>query len=128
MAFVLIPVVFRGPTHGEAKLEIARDTIGACLDAVEERFPGLRELVIDAGSGGIHRFVKLTLNGVLLERSPSVLHTPVSAKDEIEVIAAIAGGEKAAPGLAPNRGPPARAGKNPPPDSPTHERHAPPDW
>lgn len=92
MAVVLIPIVFRGPTQGESKLEISAGTIGACFDAVEEKFPGLRQLVIDPESGGIHRFVKLTLNGVLLDRDPAVLATPVSAADEIEVIAAIAGG------------------------------------
>jgi len=92
MAVVLIPVIFRGPTHGEAKVDTRVDTIGACFDAVEEKFPGLRELVIDPETGGIHRFVKLTLNGVLLDRTPTILDTPVSATDEIEVIAAIAGG------------------------------------
>lgn len=60
MAFVLIPVIFRGPTQGEAQIEVRVDTIGACFDAVEEKYPGLRELVIDAKSGGIHRFVKIT--------------------------------------------------------------------
>ncbi len=92
MAVVLIPVIFRGPTHGEAKVETSVGTIGACFDAVEEKFPGLRELVIDPESGGIHRFVKVTLNGVLLDRASAILDTPVSATDEIEVIAAIAGG------------------------------------
>ena len=92
MAVVLIPVIFRGPTHGEAKVETSMETIGACFDAVEERFPGLRELVIDSQSGGIHRFVQLTLNGEMLDRTPEILDTPVSAADEIEVIAAIAGG------------------------------------
>jgi molybdopterin converting factor small subunit len=92
MAVVLIPVIFRGPTHGEAKVETSVGTIGACFDAVEEKFPGLRELVIDPESGGIQRFVKVTLNGVLLDRASAILDTPVSATDEIEVIAAIAGG------------------------------------
>ena len=92
MAVVLITVIFRGPTHGEAKVETSVGTIGACFDAVEEKFPGLRELVIDPESGGIHRFVKVTLNGVLLDRASAILDTPVSATDEIEVIAAIAGG------------------------------------
>jgi molybdopterin converting factor small subunit len=73
-------------------VDTSEGTIGACFDAVETRFPGLRELVIDADSGGIHRFVKVTLNGVLLDRTPETLDTPVSATDEIEVIAAIAGG------------------------------------
>jgi molybdopterin converting factor small subunit len=92
MAVVLIPVIFRGPTHGEASLEVSEGTIRACFDAVEARFPGLRELVIDAESGGIHRFVTVTLNGVMLDRAPDILETPVSAADEIEVVAAIAGG------------------------------------
>ena len=92
MAFVHIPVIFRGPTQGESKIETDVGTIGACFDAVEERFPGLREMVIDSTTGGIHRFVKVTLNGVLLERDPAVLETAVSASDEIEVIAAVAGG------------------------------------
>lgn len=92
MAVVHIPVIFRGPTHGEARVETSAATIGACFDAVEDRFPGLRELVIDADSGAIHRFVKITLNGKLLDRTPATLDSPVSASDEIEIIAAIAGG------------------------------------
>jgi sulfur carrier protein ThiS len=49
-------------------------------------------LVVDPGTGSIHKFVKVTLNGVLLERGPETLAQPVSSTDEIEVIAAIAGG------------------------------------
>ena len=92
MAVVLIPVIFRGPTQGEAKIETPMDTLGACFAAVEDKYPGLRELVIDTKTGSIHRFVKVTLNGELLDRDPDVLDKPVSATDEIEVIAAIAGG------------------------------------
>ena len=92
MAVVLIPVIFRGPTQGEARLEMSESTIRACFDAVEEKFPGLRELVIDAESGAIHRFVTVTLNGEMLDRTAEILETPVSAADEIEVVAAIAGG------------------------------------
>lgn len=92
MAVVLIPVIFRGPTQGEARIDTPMDTIGACIDAVEEKFPGLRELVMDPQSGGIHRFVQITLNGEMLERTPEVLATAVSATDEIEILSAIAGG------------------------------------
>jgi len=92
MATVHIPVIFRGPTQGESSIETPVDTIGACFDAIEEKYPGLREMVIDAQTGGIHRFVKVTLNGVLLDRNPETLETPVSGADEIEVIAAVAGG------------------------------------
>ncbi len=92
MPTVVIPVIFRGPTRGEAEIEVPATTIGGCFDAVEAEYPGLRELVIDAEEGGIHRFVKVTLNDELLDRDPAVLETPVSAGDRIEVIAAIAGG------------------------------------
>jgi len=92
MAAVLIPVIFRGPTQGESRVSVPEQTIGACFDAVEAQFPGLRALVIDAESGGIHRFVKLSLNGDVLDRSPGLLETAVGESDEIEVIAAIAGG------------------------------------
>ena len=92
MAKVIIPVVFQGPTRGESEAVVEADTIVDCFDLVEEKFPGLRELVIDPGTGEIHKFVKVTLNGELLERDAETLARPVSATDEIEVIAAIAGG------------------------------------
>ena len=92
MATVLIPTVFQGPTRGESSVDVPAATIGACFDAVEAKFPGLRDMVIDAKTGAIHKFVKVTLNGELLDRDPSVLETAVSDRDEIEVIAAIAGG------------------------------------
>jgi molybdopterin converting factor small subunit len=92
MATVIIPIVFQAPTRGESKAEVSGDTIEACFDLVEELYPGLKPLVIDPASGAIHKFVKVTLNGELLDRDPEVLETKVSATDEIEVIAAIAGG------------------------------------
>ncbi len=92
MAVVLIPTIFRGPTLGESSIETAAATIGACLDAIEEKYPGLREMVIDPETGGVRRFVKVTLNGMILDRNPATLEKPVGAADEIEVIAAVAGG------------------------------------
>ena len=92
MPKVIIPTVFQGPTRGEAEAIVDGETLVACFDLVEQEFPGLRELVIDPATGSIHKFVKVTLNGELLDRDPETLARPVSATDEIEVIAAIAGG------------------------------------
>jgi molybdopterin converting factor small subunit len=92
MPVVLVPTAYRGPTQGESRIEVSAPTIGACLDEVETRYPGFRDLVVDARSGGVHRFVKLFLNGELQDRAPEVLGKPVSGRDEIEVLAAIAGG------------------------------------
>jgi len=92
MAAVLIPVIFRGPTQGESRLSVPEETIGACLDAVEAKFPGVRELVVDPETHGVHRFVKISLNGEVLDPDARILEMRVGPKDEIEVIAAIAGG------------------------------------
>lgn len=92
MPKVLIPTVFQGPTRGESAVDVDGATIADCFDGVEAKFPGVRELVIDPATGSIHKFVKVTLNGELLERDPETLARPVSSSDEIEVIAAIAGG------------------------------------
>ena len=92
MPKVIIPVVCQGPTRGESEAIVDGETIATCFDQVEEKFPGLRELVIDPKTGEIHKFVKVTLNGELLERDVDTLAQSVSATDEIEVIAAIAGG------------------------------------
>ncbi len=92
MANVIIPVVFQGPSRGVSSARVPGATIADCFDLIEEQFPGLRELVVDPASGSIHKFVKVTLNGELLDRDPETLAQPVSDADEIEIIAAIAGG------------------------------------
>lgn len=92
MATVVIPTVFQGPTRGESQIEVSGGTIEGCFEEVEARFPGVKAFVIDPATGAIHKFVKVTLNGELLERDPAVLKQTVSESDEIEVIAAIAGG------------------------------------
>lgn len=91
MPLIQIPTIYRGHTRREASVEVDGETIGACLDAAEVVFPGFRALVVD-DAGAVHRFNKLLLNGELLGREPEVLSTSVHAEDEIEVMAAIAGG------------------------------------
>ena len=89
MAIVLIPPPYRGPTQGRDRVPVDATTIGACLDAVEALHPGFRAMVID-DAGAVHRFVKLFRNGELLRGD--ALAEKVGPDDEIEVLAAIAGG------------------------------------
>ncbi len=91
MPVIQIPTVYRGHTRRESQVEVDGATIGDCLDAAEDVFPGFRALVVDE-KGRVHRFNKLLLNGELLGREPVVLETQVGRGDEIEVLAAIAGG------------------------------------
>jgi len=92
VAVIVLPVIFRGPTQGDARIEVTASTIAASLEAAESRYPGLSELIVDPETGAIHRFVKVALNGEGLAHDPEVLETAVNAQDEIEVLAAVAGG------------------------------------
>lgn len=89
MPKVLIPPPYRGPTDGTDEIEVEGATVGACLEAVEQKFPGFLSQVLDDG-GNVHRFVKLFRNGDQLETEP--LAQALDPADELEILAAIAGG------------------------------------
>lgn len=89
MPKVVIPPPYRGPTQGAASLEVEGSDVGACLRAVERTHPGFLAQVCDE-AGRVHRFVRIFRNGERLEGE--ALEAPVSDGDEIEILAAIAGG------------------------------------
>ena len=89
MPVVKIPAAYRGPTRGAESVPVEGETVRACIQAVADAFPGFGEQVFDAG-GGVHRFVTLFKNGVEIDRA--AVDEPVVASDEVEILAAIAGG------------------------------------
>jgi molybdopterin converting factor small subunit len=89
MPKVCVPPPYRGPTKGEAEVDVAGRTILECIEAVDTRYPGFRAQVLDP-AGKVHRFVRLFLNGEALE--PTALDRSVADRDEVGVLAAIAGG------------------------------------
>jgi molybdopterin synthase sulfur carrier subunit len=89
MPKVLIPPPYRGPTEGTGEIEVEGRTVGDCLEAVEQKFPGFLAQVLDDG-GNVHRFVRLFRNGDQLETEP--LAQALDPADELEILAAIAGG------------------------------------
>ncbi len=89
MPKVAVPPPYRGPTKGEAQIDVAGHTILECIEAVDARYPGFRAQVLDE-KGRVHRFVRLFLNGEALE--PTALERAVADGDEVGVLAAIAGG------------------------------------
>jgi molybdopterin converting factor small subunit len=91
MPTVDIPAPYTGPTHGADRVRVDGDTVRACLDAVEKRFPGFGPLVLDA-AGKPHRFVRLFVNG-----KPAKPETSVRPDDTVGVLAGIAGGGEGAP-------------------------------
>jgi len=86
---IIIPPPYQGPTQGVGRVEVEGRTLRVCLEAVEERHPGFLAQVIDP-AGKVHRFVKLFRNGDLLAGED--LESELEAGDELEIVAAIAGG------------------------------------
>ena len=89
MPKVRIPPPYRGPTHGTAELDTEGESVLGCLEAVEQKFPGFLAQVLDE-DGNVHRFVKLFKNGTQLKGE--ALRERLAADDELEILAAIAGG------------------------------------
>ena len=89
MPTVIIPPPYRGPTKGESEVIVEAGDVRACIHAVDAQYPGFASQVFDA-SGGMHRFVKLFLNGEPILAAQ--LSAAVNGKDALEVVAAISGG------------------------------------
>jgi len=89
MPKVRIPPPYRGPTQGTAELSVEGATVLECLEAVERKFATFLPQVLDE-DGNVHRFVKLFKNGMHLRSA--VLSERLAADDDLEIVAAIAGG------------------------------------
>jgi molybdopterin synthase sulfur carrier subunit len=89
MPEIHIPPRYRGPTNGERRVEVAGATVRECIEAVDARYPGFGELVFDA-EGRIRMFATLFVNGDELDREAG--DTRVADDDQIEILAAVAGG------------------------------------
>ena len=89
MPKVEVPARYRGPTGGLSLIEVDADTVRSCIEAVEAEHPGFRELILDS-EGNLRRFVRLFLNGEVLDRD--AVDAPVADTDRIQVLAAAAGG------------------------------------
>ena len=89
MPQIEVPRRYRLPTGGRAKIDVAGETVRACIEAAEAEYPGFGELVLEA-SGELRAFVSVFLNGEKL--SANALDTRVSEDDTIALLTAAAGG------------------------------------
>lgn len=90
MATVRIPTPLRKITNGQEEVAASGATIGALLADLEKQFPGLLERICD-DKGQLRRFVNVFANDEDI-RFLQNLDTPVTDKDEISIVPAIAGG------------------------------------
>ena len=87
---VKVPTPLRKFTAGAESVEGSGDTVGALMDDLEGRHPGLKERICDE-QGMVRRFVNLYVNGDDI-RFLQKLDTQVKDGDEISIVPAIAGG------------------------------------
>jgi molybdopterin synthase sulfur carrier subunit len=86
---VKIPAQLRNLTGNEAEAEVEGSSVGEALDALYERFDGLRERITEDGE--LRRFVNVYVGGEDI-RFGEGLDTPVGDGDEITILPAVAGG------------------------------------
>jgi len=87
---VRIPTPLRKLTNNEELVEVNAVTIGAAIQELQARFPGIAERLVD-DKGEVRRFVNVYVN----EEDIRFLQnnaTPLKDGDEISIIPAIAGG------------------------------------
>ena len=87
---IRIPAPLRRVTGGQEKVEIEGETLGDALAVMEERFPGIKERLLDE-SGELRHFVNIYVNGEDVNFLQG-LKTVISAGDEVSIVPAVAGG------------------------------------
>jgi molybdopterin synthase sulfur carrier subunit len=90
MAIVRIPTPLRKLTDGKEEVTASGATIADVITALEQSYPGIKARICDE-SGQVRRFVNIFTNDEDI-RFLQNLETPVSEKDEISIVPAIAGG------------------------------------
>jgi sulfur-carrier protein len=86
---VKIPAQLRGLTGDEAEAQVEGANVGEALDALYERFDGLRERITEDGE--LRRFVNVYVGGEDI-RFGEGLATALDEGAEITILPAVAGG------------------------------------
>lgn len=90
MATVYIPTPLRRLTGGQSKISATGENIAGLIQAVESEYPGVSEKVLDE-NGNVKRFINIFVNDDEI-RTLQGLDTPVSERDRISIVPAMAGG------------------------------------
>ena len=87
---VRIPTILRSYTGGAKTVEGKGDALGALLDDLDSRHPGLRARLVTE-DGALHRFVNIYVNDEDV-RFTGALDTVLADGDSVTVLPAVAGG------------------------------------
>jgi molybdopterin synthase sulfur carrier subunit len=84
---VLIPTPLRSYTGERHEVEATGPTLGAIVEDLDRRFPGMRFRMIDE-QDAIRRHIRIFVNGDQVRS----LRTPLRAADEVLIVQALSGG------------------------------------
>lgn len=91
MPTIRIPSALRTLTGGAADVEVQAATVREALVALDKRHPGIADKVLD-GAGTVKPFIRIYVGAEDIGGLAG-LDTQLGARDEIDIIPAIAGGE-----------------------------------
>ncbi len=87
---VRIPTPLRKLTNEQDVVSSDGGTLRACIEALDQQFPGLKERLLDE-TGELRRFLNVYVNGEDV-RFQDGMQTALSAGDEVSIVPAVAGG------------------------------------
>jgi molybdopterin synthase sulfur carrier subunit len=87
---VRVPVQLRALTNGEEVVSASGKSVLEIIEDIEKRYPGVKDRICET-DGKVRRFVNIFVNEEDI-RFLDNLQTPISDKDEVSIIPAIAGG------------------------------------
>ena len=87
---IRIPTPLRSLTNDAEVVEVEASTIGGAIEALQARFPGIKERLVDE-TGEVRRFVNVYVNEEDI-RFLQNQDSPLKDGDEVSIIPAIAGG------------------------------------
>jgi len=90
MPSIRVPSALRNLTKGAADVDVAAQNVRDALAELDKLHPGIAARVLDAG-GGVRPFIKIFVGGEDIGELGG-LDAAVTAKDEIAIVPAIAGG------------------------------------
>ena len=87
---VRIPTPLRKLTGDQDVVSSDEGTLSACIEALDQQFPGLRERLLDE-TGELRRVLNVYVNGEDV-RFHQGLQTLLNPGDEVSIVPAVAGG------------------------------------
>ena len=87
---IKLPTVLRAQADGQATVSVEGDSVGAVFTSLVERYPGLRDNLLDS-AGGLHKFVNVYKDDDDI-RYLDGLDTALKDGDILSILPAVAGG------------------------------------